>query len=590
MTPNQASSPPRNVRHSRYRLAVPLFSLLVVLGMLLTACGGGSTSNSTPTTSQATTLRVQFAPGQPNPDLFNPFFNNNQGGDWGAQGLLYEELYFTNLYTGQHTPWLATNASYNSDLTQLTFTLRSGVKWNDGQPFTSADVVFTFNLMQAHPALDQNSIWATELKSVSAPDSNTVVFNLKAPDSTALFYIGGVFIVPQHIWSTISGDPAKFANDKNPVGTGPYLLSSFNSDVITYTRNPNYWGNSAGMTPQVQTIQAIATKDNTTTITNMIQGKYDWAGVGWSPDYDTQYKAKDAQHNQDWFAASNTVMLYLNLQKAPFNNLLVRKAISAAINRSQLPQGVALYAKVANPTGVIIPNLNNWISSQYQNMNFQYSASQAGSYLQQAGYTKGSDGFYRDASGKELTMSVDVVNGWSDWDQDVQYIVNDLNAAGIKATLNSQSGFTPYYNAITSGAYDAAISWTNSGPTPYYPYHDMLSSANAGDPIAKKAAVGTNFEGWTLATSNGLAAQTDKLLAQYKASPDGSPAQMQAIQGIEDIMVNQLPVIPLTVNVTWDEYRTANWVGWPDASNPYDVGPPYQMPDAANVILHLKPA
>ncbi len=173
------------------------------------------------------------------------------------------------------------------------------------------------------------------IKSVAAPDSSTVVFTLQHADSTALFRIGDqVYIVPQHSWGSISGDPAKFANDKNPVGTGPYLLKSFNADVITYTANPNYWGKK----PQVQT-------------------QYDWAGIGWSPDYDSQYKAKDSQHNQTFFAASNTVMLYLNLQKAPFNNLLVRKAISAAINRARLPQGVALYAKVANPTGVIIPTL-----------------------------------------------------------------------------------------------------------------------------------------------------------------------------------------------------------------------------------------
>jgi peptide/nickel transport system substrate-binding protein len=172
----------------------------------------------------------------------------------------------------------------------------------------------------------------------------------------------------------------------------------------------------------------------------------------------------------------------------------------------------------------------------------------------------------------------------------VQFIVNDLNAAGIKATLKSDSGFTPYYTAITTGTYDAAISWTDAGPTPYYPYRDMLSTANAGNPASNKAAVGSNFEDWTVATSGGVAAQTDKFLAQYKASPEGSQAQMQAIQGIEDIMVNQLPVVPLTVNVYWYEYRTAHWQGWPSASNPFDVGAPYQMPDAANVILHLTPA
>ena len=575
MTPNLASSP------NRYRPAVALFSLLLALSMMLAACGG-SNSNTT-TANRATTLRVLSAPGQPNPDLFNPYFNTNQGGDFGAQGLLFEPLYFTNLYNGNTTPWLASSYAYSSDLKQLTFHLRPGVKWNDGQNFTSADVKFTFDLMKTHPALDQNGVMPL-INGVAAPDGSTVVFTLQHPDSTALFRLGGqVYIVPQHIWANSAGDPAKFTNDNNPVGTGPYKLTSFNPDLITYDVNPSYWGPK----PQVKKIQVPSIKDNTTAITDMIQGKLDWMGTGWNPDYDSLFTKKDPQHNHTWFAASNTVMLYLNLQKAPFNNLLVRKAINAAINRDQLPQGVAQYAKVANPTGVIVPTLHDWIAPQYQSMTFQSNASQAGSYLQQAGFTKGSNGFYRDSSGKEFTMAVNVVNGWSDWDQDVQFIVNDLNKAGIKATLNSQSGYTPYYTAISSGDYDAAISWTNSGPTPYYAYQAMLSSANSAP--KGQAVVGTNFERWDMSTSNGYSAQTDKLITQYEATSDTN-AQKQALAGIQDIMVNQLPVIPLTVNVYWDEYTTKNWTGWPDASNPYDSGAPYNMPDAENVILHLTPA
>ncbi len=566
----------------RYRRIATICSLLLIVATILAACG--TTGNSTSSSSGSnTTLRLLSATGQPNPDFFNPFFNTNQGGDFGAQGLLYETLYFTNLYNGQTQPWLATAANYNSDLTQLTFTLRSGVKWNDGQPFTSQDVVFTFNLMQQHPALDQNGVLPL-IKSVTAPDSNTVVFTLTHPDSTALFHIGDqVFIVPQHVWSTISGDPAKFANDNKPVGTGPYLLSSFTPDLITYVANPNYWGTK----PKVQKIQVPSIKDNTTAITDMIQGKLDWMGTGWNPDYDPLFTGKDPQHNHTWFAASNTVMLYLNLQKAPFNNLNVRKAINAAINRTQLPQGVAKYAQVANPTGIIIPTLNDWISPQYQSMSFDTGADKVATYMQAAGFTKGSDGFYRDASGKELTMTVDVVNGWNDWDQYVQFIVNDLNAAGIKASVNSESGYTPYYNDISTGNYQAAISWTNSGPTPYYAYYALLSSANSAPP--GKSVVGTNFERWDASTSNGYSAQTDMLLQQYQSSADIN-TQKQAIAGIEDIMVSQLPVLPLTVNVYWDEYTTTNWQGWPDASNPYDSGAPYNMPDAENVILHLTPA
>ena len=576
MTPNPTPSPAHH-----YRLAT-IFSLLLALTTILAACGTSGSSNST-SANGATTLHVLSAPGQPNPDFFNPFFNTNQGGDFGAQGLLYETLYFTNLYSGQTQPWLASSDSFSSDLTQLTFTMRSGVKWNDGQPLTSGDVVFTFNLMRANPALDQNGVLPL-IKSVAAPDSSTVVFTLQHADSTALFRIGDqVFIVPQHIWSTISGDPAKFTNDKNPVGTGPYKLSNFTTDLITYDANPNYWGAK----PKVQKIQVPSIKDNTTAITDMIQGKLDWMGTGWNPDYDPLFTGKDPQHNHTWFAASNTVMLYLNLSKAPFDNLLVRKAINAAVNRSQLPQGVAKYAQVASPTGVIVPTLNSWIAPQYSSMPFDSGTDKVATFMQQAGYTKGSDGFYRNASGKELTMSVDVVNGWSDWDQDVQFIVNDLNAAGIKATVNTQSGYTPYYNAISTGSYDAAISWTNSGPTPYFAYQALLSSANSAP--AGKPVVGTNFERWDASSSNGYSAQTDRLLTQYEASSDPN-AQKQAIAGIENIMVSQLPVLPLTVNVFWDEYTTKNWTGWPDANNAYDSGAPYNMPDAENVILHLTPA
>ncbi|HZR43285.1 MAG TPA: ABC transporter substrate-binding protein [Ktedonobacteraceae bacterium] len=576
MFPYRASSP------HRYHSVAALVPLLLVLSMLLAACGGSAPTTTT-APNRATVLRVLSAPGQPNPDFFNPFFNTNQGGAYGAQGLLHETLYFTNLYNGQTQPWLAASYSYSSDLTQLTFKMRPGVTWNDGQPLTSADAKFTFDLMKAHPALDQGGVLPL-IKSVATPDSSTVVFTLQRPYSTALFRIGStVFIVPQHIWSKISGDPARFTNDKDPVGTGPYKLTSFNTDLITYDVNPTYWGTR----PQVKTIQVPSIKDNTTAITNMIQGKLDWMGTGWNPSYDPLYTAKDPQHNRTWFAASNTVMLYLNLQKAPFNNLLVRKAINAAINRDQLPQGVATYAKVAHPTGVVIPPQKDWIASPYQDMTFQYNISQAQGYLQQAGFTKGSDGFYRDSSGKVFTMTVDVVNGWSDWDQDVQFIVNDLNKAGIKATVNSQSGYTPYYNALSGGNYDAAISWTNVGPTPYYAYQAMLSSTNSAP--KGSSVVGTNFGRWDASTSNGYSAKTDALLRQYEATTDVN-AQKQAIAGIEDIMVNQLPTIPLTVNVNWNEYTTKNWVGWPDESNPYDYGAPFQMPDAENVILHLTPA
>lgn len=557
---------------SRIGQTLTVFGLTALM-LLVAACGGGTTQSNS-----ATTLRVVHAPGQAITNLFNPFFDDNHGGDWGVQGLVYETLYIVNLYNGQEIPMLASSYEYNSNLTQITFHLRSGVKFNDGSTFSSADVVATFKELKKYPALDITGA-SSYFTNVTAPDANTVIFTLPSPDSLALFHLGGgVYIVPQAALNGISGDPAKWTNDKAPVGSGPYTLASWNPNLITYKANPNYWGNK----PAVKTIQVPVEKDNSTAITDMISGKLDWMGTGWNPSLDPAYTGKSS-NNHEFFAPNNTVMLYLNLQKAPYSNVNFRKAISAAINRSGLPTGVAAYAQVADPTGVVIPNQKSWIT-----VNAQFgAASQVDGFMKAAGFKKGSDGFYEYANGQPFSMNVNVPGPWSDWAQDVQNIVTDLNTAGIKAYANYQANYDPYFPDLSTGNYDAAISWTNAGPTPYFTYQPLLESSYSAP--NGTAVQGTNFERWDNQTSNGYAAQTDALLKQYESTTDKTK-QQQAISGIEQIMVNQLPVIPLTVNVTWDEYTTTNWAGWPSTSDPYDVGSPYSMPDAENVILHLKPA
>ncbi|HTK07047.1 MAG TPA: ABC transporter substrate-binding protein [Ktedonobacteraceae bacterium] len=551
------------------------FFLFIVLSVVLAACGGGNTPQ-TPSKGPVT-LKVVSAPAQGNPDNFNPYFTTNQGGSYGSQGFLYETLYFVNAYNAKETPWLASSYEYNSDLTTLTFHLRSGVKWSDNQPFTSNDVLFTFNLMKTAPALDTNSLWPTLIKSVAAPDASTVVFTLLQPDVTALFRIGDqVFIVPEHTWKNISGDPAKFTND-SPVNTGPYTLVSHSAQLIKYTRNPNFWGTK----PEVEQIMVPALTTNALGALQMAKGQLDWLGAGWAPELDPAFTGKDPVHNHHWFVPSNTVMLYLNLQKYPFNLLPVRKAISLAIDRQELQQKAAPYAPPANPTGVMLPNFKDYLTSDYASAQFSVDRAQAEKLLQGAGFKKDASGIYADKSGKEISFSLLDVNGWSDWDSDTQLIQHDLQAIGIKTSINSVGDYTPYYDALASGTYEAAISWTNGGPTPYYPYFYMLSSAKSA-PAGKSITGGTNFERWSDKA-------TDKLLLQYSTSKDAN-VQLQAIQGIEKIMVEQMPTIPLTYNPFWAEYTTTNLVGWPSADDPYDVASPYTTPDNENVVLHLHAA
>ena len=560
----------------RFRSLAALFSLLVVSAMLLAACGGTANNSSGSQSQTKHVLTLVDAPKGDFTSLFNPF-TDPQTSRYGSQGFLYETMVYYNRIDGSVKPWLASSYKQAPDLTSITFSIRPGVRWSDGQgTLTSDDVVFTLNLMKQYPALDIKGIWKTLIKSVSATDPNTVEVQLQHPDSTALWYIGGqTFIVPKHAWQGVS-DPVKYTNDK-PVVTGPFTLKSFSSQIFVYQKNPNYW--QPGL-PKVDEIRLPALNSNTSANLLLARGDLDWAGVGYDPKLDSIFVNKDPQHNHHWFPPSNVVTLYPNLKKYPFNVTAVRQAMSLAIDRQELQDKANPYAPPASLTALVLPQSQDFLDPAYANLQHTtVDAAKADSLLKGAGFTKGSDGIYADKNGKKLSFNLNVVNGWSDWQSDCALIAKDLKAIGMDVHVNALGDFAPYFAAMQKGDFDVTISWTNPGPTPYYLYHDMLSSAQTA-PIGQAAS--TNFERWQ-------DSKTDQLLQQYTSSPDPA-AQKQAIAGLEKVMVEQLPTIPLTYNPFWNEYRTSRFVGWPDQTNPFAVPSPTNYPDNEYIILHLKPA
>lgn len=335
-----------------------IFPALLALMVLLAACGGATTGKGS---SGPSTLTANPAPKGDFIANFNPFISS-QTSNWGTQGFVYETLLYTDRYNGKVTPWLASSYQQSTDLKTLTFTLRNGVKWTDGQALTSADVVFTFNYLKQNPSLDTSALWSTLISSVAAPDANTVTFTMKTASTTALWYVGSqTFIVPQHIWQSVT-DPAKYANATNPIGTGPYTLKSFTPQLILYTKNTSYWQPGK---PAIDQIKVPEIVDNATASLMLEKGQLDWLGVGWSPSLDKTYKARNTAQNHDWFTPNNTVTLYLNLTKYPFNLLPVRQAISDAIDRSELQAKASPYAPPASPTGLVLPAGKPYLSPDY---------------------------------------------------------------------------------------------------------------------------------------------------------------------------------------------------------------------------------
>ena len=144
--------------------------------------------------------------------------------------LANEPLWSVDFATGEIINGLADgDPKYNEDFTECTIPLRQGVAWYDGKPFTSADVVFTVETLMKYEGFNANSFFVENVKSVSAPDDHTVVFELKQANSrfhtTFLDRWGCTWIMPKHIFEGVE-DPVTF--EFNPfVGTGPYKLHSF---------------------------------------------------------------------------------------------------------------------------------------------------------------------------------------------------------------------------------------------------------------------------------------------------------------------------------------------------------------------------
>jgi len=544
--------------------------LLMVFVVVLAACGGSNSTTAHKRPAHPNSLTLLANEQDAYTQNYNPY---SPGVISGTQGLIYETLLYVNRLDGSVKPWLASSYNLASDAQSITFHLRQGVTWSDGQPFTSADVAFTINLILKNPSIDLTGIDAA-VKNVSAPDASTVIVTLSKPFNPIVWILGAqVFILPQHTWSGVKGDPSQYA-DPNPVGTGPYIVKSFTPQLVDLVKNPKFWQPGK---PQVDEVKIPAYSSNDSAQLALQKGQIDWTNL-FIPDLDKTYVALDPQHYHYWFPSSDDVMLYLNLTKAPFNDLQVRKAISLALNRQTISKlGEAGYEPPANPTGLVGEAIKTYIDPQFANLQFAQNVTQADQTLQSDGWTKGADGFYA-KNGKQLAFSIIVVSGYTDYVADCQVMVSDLKAAGINATVNAMSN-DAFTNALGNGQYDAGILWTNPGPTPYYIYDGLLRSTNSA-PIGQSAP--SNYERWMDPT-------TDNLLNQYASSTDPQ-VQKQALDGLQQIMVNEIPSIPLTAEPYWYEYSTANFVGWPDTQNPYAAPGTAEYPDIEIVLLNLQPA
>ncbi len=538
--------------------------LFALAPVLLAACGGSSNASSKHVLTAICSVGGSYT------EDMSPFSPNV---NCGVEGLLYENLEYVNGVTGQETPMLATGHTLSPDNKTLTFTIRQGVTWSDGKPFSASDVAFTFNLLKQYPDADAQGLWGF-LQSVTATDATTVTMLFKTPAPTEVPFIEGTYIVPQHLWANV-GDPAKYINP-SPVGTGPMTLASFSPQLIKYVKNQHYWQASK---VQVDELDYPVVNSNDTALLKMASGQADWTGI-FDPAVQSAFVSKDPAHNFSEPVPVVPVQIIPNLTDPLLSQLPVRQAISAALDRHAMSvSGEAGFEQPASPTG-LMPGQEKYLDPKYNGTLPSFpaaSASAADTILKNAGFTKGSDGIYVDKQGRKLSFSVTVPGDYSDYVADLGIAQQNLQAAGIGLTLNKVSD-TAFRTDRATGHFQLLMSGGFFGPTPYYYLEPLLHSTHIG------GANGTDWSQWK-------DAKTDQLLNDYASTSDPTRQQNDIMQ-LTDIMVNELPVIPVLDAVQFFEYTTVHWVGWPTPQNLYAVGSAYSLPagDNEQVILHLTPA
>ena len=552
----------------------------MILGLGVAACsssghsgksGSGSTAKTTAITEEAVT-GVTFTKN------FNPFDVNSFASQVDAKSLLYEPLFeFNALKPGVIHPELGTKYAWSNGGKTLTVTLRSGVKFSDGQPFTSADAAFTFNTIKSNAAANYSGL--PTITSVAAPNASTLVLNFQAAQYANLFSIlGNTFIVPKHTFSSLSN--VATAPVANPVGTGPYVLKSFTTQQVTFVSNPKWWGGK----PAINQVNIPYYSGNQAATTALAAGQLDWAGNE-IPNLKQLYTSKDPTHNHYWFPGGNTVTLWINQAKGgPLADPKVRQAISAGINRQQLSvKGEYGYeAPATSSSGLILPAQQQFLDSKLANdLSPTANAGKVSSILTADGYSKDSKGFWA-KGGKEISFSVEDPTAFTDYYADAQLIAGQMKAVGINATVDGVAA-PSWFTDVQDGNFQTAVHWGGgaggtSNPYPFGQFQywmDNTLTAKLG------ASAASNYGRYS--NSKAQAAIT------AFENTNNAAEQQKQLNILENIESTEMPTIPLMYGADWNEYSTARITGWATQSNPY-MDPAPDDPEVGYILTHLKPA
>ena len=481
---------------------------LPVLGAVISACGGSSSSSPSSSGSPSGGATIKVGIVVPT-GAINPLTVADQGGlDMLAQTGEYLTLSDQSLTL---KPVLATSWTPNSNADVWTFKIRQGVKFHDGSTLTADDVVYTYKL-QTNPKSTANALsafgGALTPDGVQKVDDYTVAFHLTAPNGNFPYLTSSdnynMIIIPNNY------DPAKWQSTF--IGTGPFVLKSYTATVgASFARNEQYWGTKALPAATEFTFY----KNQTPAIPALVSGSIDVLGQFAVTGGEqlltggfTVSKLRSSAHRE----------LSMRNDQAPFTDPRVRQAIALTINRPDIIKALFKgYADLGNdsPFAPVFPSTNTSVPQRAQDI------AKAKSLLSAAGHPNG------------FTTSL-VTEDFLEIPQFAQIVVQSAKAIGVTINLKVESS-AAYYGKATFGNsdwLDATMSLVDYG-------HRSVPNVFLGAPLETyNASTGTGT--WNAAHFSN--SQYNKLAAQYIATSDLTTQRSVAGQ-IQTLLLNETPII-----------------------------------------------
>lgn len=416
----------------------------------------------------------------------------------------------------QPAPQLASGWAISGDGLTYTFTLRSGVRWADGAPFTADDVMFTFGLLQS-PDYDQalGPFWR-DVK-IDNPAPNQVRFTLKAASAsfpTAL----RIGILPHHVFkdATIAGVEADPHSSALAFGTGPFKVGSISSDRGTVTLVRNQYARPA---PYLDSFVFRSYPTAADALAAVAEGQADSVGGVQPPQLATLQRRPDLNIRQVHSYMFTAVLMNPDPAAGPFGDPAVRQALELAVNRPAIVKAV-LGGRALPDFGPIPPS--DWAYLKPPGP-LVYDPRAAGAALAAAGWAADPKTGIRSKNGAPLRVTLDTADAYP-YLQVAEAVRDELLKVGVQVEVQPVSASELVGRYLVGHEYQMALAAFDNGPDP-----DQWSLWHSGQPqslnfagnLPHQALIDKDLEDGRAATTKAarLAAYQDFQLLVWQAAP-----------------------------------------------------------------------